>query len=59
MYIHKLFEELQGCNSELKLFAPISITGSHFGNIMVILDFFKCPFLSCLKSCRAEIWSIN
>ena len=40
MSISQPFEELQGGNSELKLITPISITGSHFGTMAAILDFF-------------------
>ena len=40
MSISQAFEELQGWNSELKLITPISITGSHFGTMAAILDFF-------------------
>ena len=40
MSISQPFEELQGWNSELKLITPISITGSHFGTMAAILDFF-------------------
>ena len=35
---------LQACNSELKLITPISITGSHFGTMAAILDFFLLGF---------------
>ena len=56
MSISQPFEELQGWNSELKLITPISITGSNFGMMGVILEpwqpswiFFKCPYLSYLK----------
>ena len=59
MSISQLFEELQVSNSELKVITPISITGSHFGTMTAILDFFKCPYLSCLKSYRAEIQNLN
>ena len=40
MSISQSFEELQGWNLELKLITPISITGSHFGAMAAILDFF-------------------
>ena len=39
--ISQSFEELQGWNWELKLITPISITGSHFGTMAAILDFFN------------------
>ena len=39
--ISQPFEELQGWNLELKLITPISSTGSHFGTMAAILDFFK------------------
>ena len=36
----KLFEELQGLNSEFKLITPKSNTGTYFGNMVAILDTF-------------------
>ena len=39
--ISQPFEELQGCNSELKIITPIPISGSHFGTMVAILDFFN------------------
>ena len=47
--ISQLFEELQGLNSELKLITPISITGSHFGNMVVILDFLNVYISAVLR----------
>ena len=44
MSISQPFEELQSWNSELKLITPISITGSHFGTMAAILDFFFLDF---------------
>ena len=41
MSIYQLFEELQGWNSKLNLITPIYITGSHFGIMAAILDFFN------------------
>ena len=59
MSISELFEELQGWNSEFKLIIPKSITATYFDAMAAILDFVKRPYISCLKSYRAENWNLS
>ena len=59
MSISELFEELQGWNLEFKLIIPKSITGTYFDAMAAILDFVKRPYISCLKSYRAENWNLS
>ena len=59
MSISEPFEELHGWNLEFMLIIPKSITGTYFDAMAAILDFVKRPYISCLKSYRAENWNIS
>ena len=59
MFISQPFEELQGLNLEFMLVPNKSITRTHFGTTVAILDIFQRICVSCLKSYRANIWNLS